>query len=42
MYADDMVMLASTQADVKKMNAIATAFGLEFNGENSGVCTRAL
>jgi hypothetical protein len=41
MYADDMVMLAKTQAELKKMNAIATAFAFrnrfEFNGEKSGV-----
>ena len=41
MYADDMVMLASSQAELKKMNAIATAFAkrnrFEFNGEKSGV-----
>jgi hypothetical protein len=41
MYADDMVMLVSTQTELKKMNAIATAFAkrnrFEFNGEKSGV-----
>jgi hypothetical protein len=41
MYADDMVMLASNQAELKKMNAIATSFArrnrFEFNGEKSGV-----
>jgi hypothetical protein len=41
MYADDMVMLASTQAELKKMSAIASAFAkrnrFKFNGEKSRV-----
>jgi hypothetical protein len=41
MYADDMVMLANSQSELKKMNDIATAFAkrnrFEFNGEKSGV-----
>ena len=41
MYADDVVMLASTQSELVAMNAIATDFArrnrFEYNGKKSGV-----
>jgi hypothetical protein len=41
MYADDVVMLASSQDELAQMNAVATAFAhhnrFEFNGKKSGV-----
>jgi hypothetical protein len=41
LYADDMVMLARSQAELGQMNAIVTAFAhknrFEFNGSKSGV-----
>jgi hypothetical protein len=41
MYADDMVMLARSQAELVRMNEIASVFAkqnrFEFNGEKSGV-----
>jgi hypothetical protein len=41
MYADDVVMLASTQSELMAMNAIATDFArrnrFEYNGKKSGV-----
>ena len=41
MYADDMVMLARSQNELERMNAVASAFArrnrFEFNGKKSGV-----
>ena len=46
MYADDVVMLASSQDELAQMNAVATAFAhhnrLEFNGKKSGVMAFAV
>lgn len=41
MYADDMVMLAGSQVELKRMNANASAFArrnrFDFNGKKSGI-----
>jgi hypothetical protein len=46
MYADDVVMLASSQDELAQMNAVATAFAhhnrFEFNGKKSGVMAFAV